>query len=196
MTETAPATGADTLNAEEDTQVATGLAANLEAVFRKIEQERMLDVPILNPLLHVACIGMRRSGACWLSVLVTPWFINVMLLPGSEAEAGAWNRMAPGAKVKREFPSGLFEFICGAEEGIGPYQTCSLFSPVLEFENQEAAIAAAEAALGAIFDATLHPGYKETEASAEPSQGEKEAAKLSRRDLFTGSLKDRDRARE
>ncbi len=167
--------------------IADRLTRDLEAAFRRIERERMHGVPILNPALSVAAIGMRALEGAWLSVLVTPWFINLMLLPGSEADAPAWSGMAPGTKVMRQFPAGAFEFICGAEEGIGPYQICSLFSPVLEFENQDAAVAAAEAALGALFDASLHPGRNKEEAALAPTA--REAPKVNRRDLLSGNLK-------
>ncbi len=88
---------------------------------------------------------MRPYDGLWVSILVTPWFIDVMLLPGSEEE------VKPGAAIDLEprfsidFPAGSFEFICGAEPELGPYRMCSLFSPVLQFENQDAALAAAEA---------------------------------------------------
>ena len=151
-----------------DPAIAEGLARNLESVFSKIERERMRDVPILNPSLSVACVGMRPFEDLWLSVLVTPWFINLIALPADEAGAESWGQAAPGSKSMRRFPAGAFEFISASEDGIGPYRMCSLFSPVLEFENQEAALATAEACLTAIFDAasirqTLEPPGKRPE---------------------------------
>ena len=161
------------------------LSRRVEAAFRAIERERMRDVPILNPALRVAVAGMRPFGDAWLSVLITPWFINLMLLPGSEEEARAWSRVPVGTKIARRFPAGTFEFICGAEDAIGPYQMCSLFSPVLEFENQDAALAAAEAALGAVLDSNL---WDDARQRPEDSNAKKEDTNLSRRDLFSGIL--------
>jgi [NiFe] hydrogenase assembly HybE family chaperone len=164
------------------------LARNLEAVFTRIERERMRGVPILNPSLSVACVGMRPIEDGWLCVLVTPWFINVIALPADEKAAQAWSRMAPGAKSTRQLSAGAFEFICASEEGIGPYQMCSLFSPVLEFENQAAALAVADASLAAIFDAGADP------AKAAPSGAEQtrpDQPKMSRRSLLFGSNKDK-----
>ena len=97
----------------------------------------MRDIPILNPALSVACVGMRPFADGWLSVLVTPWFINLIALPADEACGEAWSCAAAGTKLTRQFPAGAFEFICASEDGIGPYQMCSLFSPVLEFESQK-----------------------------------------------------------
>lgn len=162
-------------NAEANDAEAANLSRKLEAVFVKIQQERMQDVPILNPDLHVAIIGMRRHGQSWLCALVTPWFINIMLLPGRE-DAEAWTSAPIGTKVEQEFPAGTFEFLCGAEEELGPYRMCSLFSPVLQFANQEAALAAAEAALGALFDEDL-------DHASEAAPQKKE---VSRRTLFLG----------
>lgn len=51
-----------------------------------------------------------------------------------------------------EFPSGRYEFIYAEEDDIGHYQMCSLFSPVLEFQNQEAAVATAEVVMHSLMD--------------------------------------------
>ncbi len=136
-------------------ETAAALSRKLEAVFGAIERERMRDVPILNSRLSVAAIGMRPCAGGWLCVLITPWFINAILLPESAADAEAWSNLPSGAKISHELPSGIFEFICGAEAALGPYRMCSLFSPVLQFDNQEAAIAAAEAAIIAFFDGAV-----------------------------------------
>jgi [NiFe] hydrogenase assembly HybE family chaperone len=159
----------------DESETAVRLSRKLEAVFAAIERERMQEIPILNPKLSVACIGMRAYNGLWVSILVTPWFINVMLLPGSEEEARAWSAVHLGTKVPHQFPAGAFEFICGAEAELGPYRICSLFSPVLQFEDQDAALAAAEGAIAALF-----------EAEKPPAPDKKEAPQLSRRTLFFG----------
>jgi len=166
-----------------DASHAAALTRKLEAVFGMIERERMGDIPILNPALSVAAIGMRPFGETWVCALVTPWFINLMLLPQTPEVAEAWNRVGAGAKVRHDFPAGTFEFICGTEDALGPYRMCSLFSPVGEFENQDAALATAEGALAALFDETLD-NVREPEAQPVPSK--KDAAQLSRRTLFFG----------
>jgi [NiFe] hydrogenase assembly HybE family chaperone len=171
--------------------IGEGLSRNLETVFSRIERQRMRDVPILNPALSVACIGMQPFGGGWLCVLVTPWFINLVMLPGDEASAETWGAMGAGTKSMRQFPAGGFEFICASEPGIGPYQMCSLFSPVLEFENQEAALAAAEASLTALLDASLNPANEEAakQPAAAAGQAKQDAPKLSRRALLFGANK-------
>lgn len=165
----------------ETAQKACGLdlARKLEAVFGRIERERMEGVPILNPALKVAAIGMQPVGEAWICALVTPWCINLMLLPRTPDDAQAWMRESIGAKVKHVFPAGTFEFICGAEDELGPYRMCSLFSPVLQFDSQEAARATAEAALAALFN----EGFD----APEPSAAAPKKAGLSRRNLIFGA---------
>ena len=126
------------------------LTEGLEQLFRNIEQERMQGVPLLNPALRVKAVGFRHwQGRC-LGVLVTPWFMNLMLLP---CEGDEWQALQIGDKQRHLLPSGSYEFIVGEEAGIGRYQMCSLFSPMFEFADQETAEATALAAMEALMDA-------------------------------------------
>lgn len=167
---------------------AAALTRKLEAVFGMIERDRMGDIPILNRALSVAAIGMRPFGETWVCALVTPWFINLMLLPETPEVAEAWNRVGAGTKVRHDFPAGTFEFICGTEDALGPYRMCSLFSPVQQFENQDAALATAEGALAALFDENID-NVREPEAPTIAPK--KDAAQVSRRTLFLGRKADR-----
>lgn len=139
---------------------ATEAAARLESAFRRIRDERMADVPIMNPALAVEAVAWREWQGQWLGALVTPWFLNLMLLPGP----GTWHAVADRESVAHAFPSGRFEFIGGSEPGIGPYHACSLFSPVLEFADQATARETARVAVESLFDPALlgedeqHPG--------------------------------------
>jgi [NiFe] hydrogenase assembly HybE family chaperone len=125
------------------------LTAGLEAAFTRIQRERMADVPILNPDLEVQAVGFRIWEERCLGVLITPWFMNLMLLP---LDSDDWAGQSSGNKVKHVFPSGHYEFMVGEEDGIGHYQMCSLFSPVFEFQTQDAAIATAEAVMDGLMD--------------------------------------------
>jgi [NiFe] hydrogenase assembly HybE family chaperone len=142
----------------------------VEEVFRRIAETRMDGVPILNPALAVQAVAVERWEQSIILGLVTPWFINVMLLPGT-GECAEWEGMAVGQSTVQELPGGRFSFIAASEEGIGPYRMCSLFSPVLEFADQETACAAAAAALHEMLRAEVSP---------QPA--------LSRRDLFLRSM--------
>lgn len=176
---------------------AADIADRVTAAFTKIHRERMHGVPILNPHLEVEVIGARFWEGRWLSVLVTPWFINLMLLPATdtEAEAEAWGKLNPGASIGHRLPAGRFDFLVGEEESLGRYQMCSLFSPVLEFEDQEAARIAAEAALAAIFDASLDEEAPDARTAKEEltrqtgAEVEAHAEPLSRRGLLLGKVR-------
>ena len=47
----------------------------------RIQRERMADIPLLNPALEVQAVGFSVWEAYCLGVLITPWFMNLMLLP-------------------------------------------------------------------------------------------------------------------
>ena len=172
------------------------VAAGLEAAFERVHRERMHDVPILNAALGIKAVGTRAVEAGWLSALVTPWFINMMLLPRTPEQAQDYRALQLGSTVTHSFPAGRFEFIVGEEGDLGRYQMCSLFSPVLEFESHGAAVITAESAVAVLFDAGLAPdapqaadaGSPEQAAAARPRPGGEamEAGKLSRRGLLFG----------
>jgi len=173
---------------------AQAVSARLEATFAKILATRMDGVPILNSRIEVEAIGTREWNGHWLTVLITPWFINLMLLPETEEQREAWGKLALGSSVPYIFPAGRFAFLVGEDGELGRYQMCSLFSPVLEFESHEAARIAANAALEALFDAGADDANaKETDkaaaqASAPASSPSPAASGVSRRGLIMGKV--------
>lgn len=185
------------------------LTHGLEQVFSRIERERMQGLPILNKALRVRAVGFCEWQGHCLGVLITPWFMNLMLLP---CEGDDWQNLRIGDKQLHQLPSGPYEFILGEETGVGRYQMCSLFSPVFEFADQETAEATAEAAMAALMDAENRDTIstyereierrwrgdeegEESEATAEALEsegpitiGERLEQPLSRRDLLRGKL--------
>jgi [NiFe] hydrogenase assembly HybE family chaperone len=127
-------------------------AAALAAAFRAIESTRMRGVPLLNPRLRVQAVGFEAGHAqagdapdTALGVLVTPWFINLVRLPLTAAAAGAL--AAVGQTRPRDAGCVRADFIGAQEPGFGRFEACSLFSPVLEFTDQAAALATAREVL-------------------------------------------------
>lgn len=104
----------------------------------------MRDLPVVNAALSVQAVGFNRFNKDWLGVLITPWFMNLLMMPGPDS---TWHAQQPGTKIEKNFPYGTFEFTLGNETQLGTYALCSLFSPMFQFENQAAALAAAQAAL-------------------------------------------------
>ena len=121
--------------------------ARLEEAFRRIERERMQGMSLLNPALHVEAVGFEARGDSWLGVLITPWFVNLVMLPREESQ---WTELRPTATTVESFPLGEFEFLVGRDETLGTYKSCTLFSPALEFVDQDSARSAALAALDAL----------------------------------------------
>ena len=136
---------------------AAAIAEKFESAFERIRAERMEGVPILNPALSVALTGLTQWNGYLAGVLVTPWFVNLVLIGGDDGEAG----IASGAKKSFLFPAGPFEFIRSHEDGLGGFWMCSLFSPVFEFPDQETARAVAEASLAALMDRESGEGEAE-----------------------------------
>ena len=182
-------------------------ASRLEKAFRRVRRERMADVPVINDKLKVEAAGFRPWNGHTLGVLVTPWFMNLMMLPG---ERDDWSDLLTGTKRSFAFESGSFEFIVGEEPGVGKFMGCSMFSPMFEFENHEAAMATAGAVIEGLFDGenqeTFQPqslGEENVETTEEVGLSEEllegvqvigEAARknmdqpISRRDLLRGSF--------
>jgi [NiFe] hydrogenase assembly HybE family chaperone len=114
--------------------------AALEAAFRRIATTRMAGMPLVNSALEVEAVAFREWEGLRVGVLVTPWAINLVLLPGEGAPLSA---LALGERRSLHFPSGEYEFMGGAEPECGPFQFCSLFSPPEEFADQSQARAVA-----------------------------------------------------
>jgi [NiFe] hydrogenase assembly HybE family chaperone len=128
----------------------------LEALFRAVHETRMRDLPIANPRLCVEALGFRDWRGVQVGALVTPWSITIVIVPGAGGP-GSVPRLATGLAQAWSFPSGEYEFHGHEAEGVGCYQQCSLFSPALEFDSQEAARTAARAALDALFATPAPP---------------------------------------
>lgn len=128
-------------------------AAELEACFRRIADTRMAGLPFLHPGLAVQAVGFAPepdAPAVLAGVLVTPWFMNLVRLPvraldGGAGAAAGW--LAVGAKASRPVGALALDFIGGREDGLGVFESASLFSPMQAFADQAAAVVAAQAAL-------------------------------------------------
>ena len=116
----------------------------LDAAFRRIERERMAGLPLLNAALRVQAVGFERWRGQWLGALVTPWFMNLVLVPG---DSQTWRHAADGERVFHRFGAGDFAFLGGDEAEVGEFQTCSLVSPMADFADQDTACATARMAV-------------------------------------------------
>lgn len=113
----------------------------LARAYREIGERAMRDLPIYNEVLGVEAVGFRRWNDTVVGIMVTPWFMNVVLPAGD---------LAPDASAPRlrlTFPAGDIEFALSEVEPVGRIASCSLFSPMFDFADMVAARATAAAAL-------------------------------------------------
>jgi len=140
-------------------------AADLVARYQKIYEERMQGVPVVNTRLAVEAVGFDPWQGGELGVLITPWFMNLVLLPMPDMLAD----LPQGHRIECEFPSGPCELTVYQDEELGPYLAAVLFRTVADFPDQDMARAVAVEALAQIL--------------AEPPD---EGRRISRRNLLTG----------
>ena len=139
----------------------------LEQYYRAVLSDRMRGMPFVNPALEVEAIGFRDFDEHRLGVLLTPWFMNLVLLPGTDD----WNDTAQGSICKWTLPEGTYAFNVCHDKDLGVYMTAVLFSSVKDFSDQETAREIALEIMQRLFEKSSDP-------SSEPR-------KLSRRELFS-----------
>ena len=91
----------------------------------------MRDLPIYNDKIAIEAIGFQPFGdGALIGVVLTPWFMNLVLLPVAPEPM----RMADiGRPVEVQLPVGKRTFVIGGNDVIGLYRAHSLHSPVLTF---------------------------------------------------------------
>ena len=132
----------------------------------------MQGLPMYNPKLVVEAVGFRVHDGRQVGVIVTPWFMNLTVLP-TQADLAHWRK---GAVADLAFPSGRYEFVVGDAAANELIATRGLFSPMHEFAAQSAAQSAALAAVQALFEPEL----------PRAPDGPSPARVFSRRTLFGG----------
>jgi [NiFe] hydrogenase assembly HybE family chaperone len=121
--------------------------AQVANAYRRIALQ-MKGLPIYNPTLAVEAVGFREFEGRHVGVVVTPWFMNLTVLP-SAAERSVW---VSGSTVRLTFPSGQYDLLVSELPDVGLVGTCPLFSPMSEFTDHEAAQVAAQSAADALFE--------------------------------------------
>jgi [NiFe] hydrogenase assembly HybE family chaperone len=126
----------------------------------------MQDVPVVNEKLAVKATEFYPWKDYQLGILITPWFMNIMLLPNDSSDDKLIDKQVNtthdvpsnkesykvGATKNHVLPSGSYEFVTGYEESIGFFESCSLFSPMFDFADQETAELTAKEALLALMN--------------------------------------------
>ncbi|WP_071211142.1 [NiFe]-hydrogenase assembly chaperone HybE [Halomonas sp. S2151] len=126
-----------------------GAVKRLVETFREIQTTGMKDSPFNNLSLHVEAVGFIPWEGGLLGILVAPWLMNLVVIPGPDDDA---QRLRPGDKRVYSFASGDYEFIFNTRVPVGAFLACSLFSDMSEFASQAYATEVARAAMEALFD--------------------------------------------
>ncbi len=143
--------------------------AALESHYRTIYRERMQGMPIVNEKLDVEATEFEDFGEHRLGVLIAPWFMNMVLLPGTDE----WSERAQGDKVVIALPAGEYEFVVCRDDALDDvYMTAVLFRSTADFPDMQTARDVADEIMKRLFD---------EDGAAE---GQKPARRMSRRDLF------------
>lgn len=120
------------------------------AMYRRIWETRMRGLEFVNPELEVDIAGFRQYQGDWVGAVVTPWFINLFVLPGGGT---LWADLGAGERHQVSFPVGALEFIADhdPESEVPAYLYCPLVAPVSQVASQAAAIQIALDALQTLF---------------------------------------------
>lgn len=106
--------------------------AELVRHFETIYAEHMQDLPIVNRFIRVEAVGFQDFDGDQLGVLITPWFMNLVLLPAGKD----YSDRAQGEASTIAFPSGPIEFTTSHDELLGTYLTAVLFRSVSDVPDQ------------------------------------------------------------
>jgi [NiFe] hydrogenase assembly HybE family chaperone len=147
--------------------------ARLVAAYRVVET-RMRGLAVCNPALSVQAIGFQLHGGVLVGALVTPWFLNLVVIGRGLPPAGE--------TVEVDLPGGRFE-LHGATEGV-PHLALSLISPMTDVVDQRAARAIAEETVRLALTEPRAPG----DAARARTRDTVPSPAIGRRALLTGLL--------
>lgn len=142
----------------------TERVALLVRQFEAIYREHMKGLPIVNTRLNVEAVGFREFDGHQLGVLITPWFMNLVLIAASDE----WSNASQGDTSSIDFPCGPIEFTKCVDELFGTYLTAVLFRSVSDLHDQSLAREIARQIMQDLFNAP------------------RKERPLSRRELLTG----------
>jgi [NiFe] hydrogenase assembly HybE family chaperone len=121
---------------------------NLVRAYRHIGDERISRLPIYHDKLLVEAVGFQTWEARLVGILITPWFMNLVLFPGGAEEC---SDLSAGSATEWEFPSGTYEFRTSVVEGVDVHLSAVLFSNVKAFADQGTARAVAKEVMARLF---------------------------------------------
>ena len=134
--------------------------------FERVHLEHMQGLPILNLRLAVEVVGASDFDEHQICILITPWFMNLVILPGTDD----WAEVDQGESFSIELPREALDFTVCHDEEVGTFLTAVLFRTVSDFPDQETAREVALEIMQQLFSSDTGTGRK----------------LINRRALFTG----------
>ena len=111
--------------------------------FQVIYRDRMRKLPICNSVLEVEVVGFEAMAEHRLGILITPWFMNLILLAGDNS----WSEMPDGATEQIVLPAETCAFTICRDDALGAYLSAVLFRSMKDFPDQQTAVAVARETL-------------------------------------------------
>lgn len=149
----------------------------LITAYRAVAAGDMSTLPGFNPRLRLEAVGFRSWEGHRIGVLIAPWFMNLVLLPGPRDD---WSRLAGQESSEWKLPAGPYQFNPCELPGVGLHLTAPLFTDLTGFPDQATARAVGVEVMRRLFEPD---GADATPALAEDG-GEILARPISRRGLF------------
>lgn len=141
--------------------------ARLVEYYETVFEERWRGLPIVNSELDVEAVGFRELEEHELGVLITPWFINLVVLPGSDR----WRERPQGSVCKIRMPGAEVDFTVSHNDELGTTLSAALFGTVTAFPDQATAREVAIEVLRLLFDTS-------------PPDTDADTPEITRRQLF------------
>ena len=121
--------------------------------------------PAVNPSLTCHAVAFSRYRGDWLGVLITPWFMDLFLLPGG---GDLWGDIPAGQRRYVELPGGTVPFTAADDPMIGPYQHSPLVAPVSTLPDMAAALKLAHEVMRGICGEASPPATATANPEAQP----------------------------
>lgn len=86
----------------------------VQAHFDTVWRTAMQGLPFVNDALQVRALRFARIDGDWLGGLVTPWCVQLMLLPGGGT---LWANVSAGTRSAVALPVGMLPFIADSSDG-------------------------------------------------------------------------------
>jgi [NiFe] hydrogenase assembly HybE family chaperone len=147
----------------------------LLVAYRETVQPKMCGLPMYNARLRVEAVGFELRDGRLCGVLLTPWCMNLVLLPD---ESDEWHKLPHGKTIDVEFPSGCHSCLLSSVEGIVPHLSLPLFTTVQDFADQDTARQVAEETLRLLY-------LDENDDQSVSQDGSRSGRTMSRRDLLS-----------